>query len=217
MIRAGGAAPSAGSIEALCVLNATSHRSAEHLSSVRLSGGSQHPGLVLALCDALGMVIFLEWYALLARRVSFCSSTACVLPGMSRGTLEGVVTARDAWITNGLVCLVVSVFLGRFSPGTGAVCHQKWMSHGNGTFRQSLQVMLSWEFWDCKFKFLSIWYFLNVSRPNGHKLMFSMQFCTGLPCSSLLVSLCLLNCDLVLILCYTFSVIMITLKLYLVW
>ena len=97
MIRTGGAAPSVGSIGALCVLKATSHGLAEHLFAVRLSGGSQHLGLVLALCAALGTVIFsLEWYALLGNRASSHSSTAYVLPGTSREPFEGVVIARDA-------------------------------------------------------------------------------------------------------------------------
>ena len=58
---------------------------------------------MLALCAALGMVDFsLEWYALLASRVLSHLSTACVLPGMSRGPLEGAVAATDAWIAMGL-------------------------------------------------------------------------------------------------------------------
>ena len=66
-------------------------------------------------CAALGMVIFsLEWYILLASRALSHLSTAYVLPGTSREVLEGVVTARDAWIAIGLVCLAVCVFLGRF-------------------------------------------------------------------------------------------------------
>ena len=96
-IRASGAVPSAGSVEALCALKASSAGSAEGLSAVRLSGGSEHLGLVLALCAALGTVIFsLEWNVLLASRVLSQSSTAYVLPGMSRGPLEGAVTTGDA-------------------------------------------------------------------------------------------------------------------------
>ena len=97
MIRANGAVSSAGSVEALCAFKASSAGMVECLSAVRLSGDSQHPGLVLALCAALGMVDFsLEWYALLASRASSCSSTAYVLPGTSRGPLEGAVATGGA-------------------------------------------------------------------------------------------------------------------------
>ena len=54
MIRAGGAVPSAGSGEALCVLEAAGL--AEHLSALRLSGGSQHLHLGLVWCAAPGTV-----------------------------------------------------------------------------------------------------------------------------------------------------------------
>ena len=96
-IMAGGAVPSAGSLEALCALKASSAGLADHLSAFRLSRDSQHLGLVLALCAALGTVIFsLQWYALLASRVLSHSSAAYVLPGMSRGPLESVIITGDA-------------------------------------------------------------------------------------------------------------------------
>ena len=50
--------------------------------------------------------------------------------------------------------------------------------------------MLSGELLRVKLQFLMIWYILNVSRPNGHKLLFCQcNFCADLPCSSILVGL----------------------------
>ena len=58
MIRVGGAAPSAGSDEALCVLEATL-LGWLGLSAMRLSGGSQHLCLGLAWYAALCTVVIL--------------------------------------------------------------------------------------------------------------------------------------------------------------
>ena len=57
--------------------------------------------------------------------------------------MEGAIATGDALIVMGLVCLVICIFLGRFSLGTGVLCCEKLMCHSKGTFRQSLQAMLS--------------------------------------------------------------------------
>ena len=56
---------------------------------------------------------------------------------MSRGLWEGVLAARDAGINCGDGLLSGLYLPGQISPDAGAVCHQKVMDHGNGTFRWS--------------------------------------------------------------------------------
>ena len=141
---------------------------------------------MLVWCAAQGTVIFsLEWSVMLAGRTSSCSSTACCLGLLGDcWKVHWPPEMLDChWVTpHSSLCVAGQIF---------SRCWCCLPSKVDGSWQWYLQVVslgnalrgTSEIFW---LQFLMIWYFLNVSRPNGHKLLLSCSN-TYKPCAAVIM------------------------------
>ena len=126
-IRASGAVSSAGSVEALCALKATSLG----WLGIYLQWGSQGAlsilVYVLAWCAALGTVVFSSWSGLLCWAVGHHLTHLLPVAWDVLGTIRRFSGCQRSWNHMGLVHCAVSVFLGRFCLSADIV-ESEWVT-----------------------------------------------------------------------------------------